>query len=350
MQDGRGIANGHGGGNGRGAGLGLAAGIALAGAAALVTRWQTRRAERRHPPSGRFISVDGVRLHYIDRGRGPPVVLIHGNVVTAEDFLISGVLRRLARHHRVIAFDRPGYGYSQRPAGGLCTATDQARLLCRAWARLGVHTPVVVGHSWGTLVALEAALRRPDQVAGLVLLSGYYRRTLRLDAVLASPPAIPVIGDVLRHTVSPLLGAALLPATYKGMFAPLAVPRRFKARFPHRFPLRPGQIRAEAQDAWTMAAAAARLQDGYGRLDMPVVIFAGSDDRVVDPDTHAAALHRAIPHSVLRIVAGAGHMLHHAVPDEVADAVETVSIQARRHRTLREPAASEPLAGLHALA
>ena len=57
--------------------------------------------------------------------------------------------------------------------------------------RLGIERPVVVGHSWGTLVALAWALRRPDEVRGLLLLSGYYYPSLRADVVLFAPPAIP---------------------------------------------------------------------------------------------------------------------------------------------------------------
>ncbi|HZU87947.1 MAG TPA: alpha/beta hydrolase, partial [Stellaceae bacterium] len=62
--------------------------------------------EREHPPAGRFVTVDGVRLHYVEKGEGaPPVVLIHGNVVTAEDFDLSGVLDlAVERGHRVVAF------------------------------------------------------------------------------------------------------------------------------------------------------------------------------------------------------------------------------------------------------
>jgi pimeloyl-ACP methyl ester carboxylesterase len=102
-----------------------------------------------------------------------------------------------------VAFDRPGYGYSDRPAGKLWTAAAQAHLLRRAFAELGLERPVVVGHSWGTLVALALALDHPDAVGGLVLISGYYKPTARLDVPLAALAAIPVLGDVLRHTISP---------------------------------------------------------------------------------------------------------------------------------------------------
>ena len=92
--------------------------IATAATLAAMTAYnvyRARKVEREHPPTGRFVTVDGVRLHYIEKGEGPPVVLLHGNVVTAEDFETSGVLDLLAKRHRVIAFDRPGFGYSDRP-------------------------------------------------------------------------------------------------------------------------------------------------------------------------------------------------------------------------------------------
>jgi pimeloyl-ACP methyl ester carboxylesterase len=125
----------------------MLAGAALLGALAAGNRWLARRAERRHPPAGRFVDVEGLQLHYIKRGAGSPIVLLHGNMTMAEDFAISGVLDRLAHAHRVIAFDRPGFGYSERPRERVWTAEAQAALLGRPIRRIGVHNPVLVGHS-----------------------------------------------------------------------------------------------------------------------------------------------------------------------------------------------------------
>jgi pimeloyl-ACP methyl ester carboxylesterase len=307
----------------------LAASVAALAAAALYNTYRARKVEREHPPTGRFVTVDGVRLHYIERGAGPAVVLLHGNVVTAEDWVWSGVFDRVARNHRVIAFDRPGFGYSDRPQGSLWTAAEQADLLRQAFSRLAIERPVVAGHSWGTLVALELALRDPDAVSGLVLLAGYYTPTTRMDVPLVAPPAIPVIGDVLRYTVSPLLGAALLPLNLKAMFAPLEVPEHFSRNFPHGFPVRPSQIRAEAQDAVTMVPAVAGMADRLRHVPLPVTIMAGTQDRIVDPESHAQWFHEAIPNSDLRLVEGVGHMFHYAVPDQVAQAIEVVSDRRR---------------------
>lgn len=92
---------------------GIAGFAALAGANALIAR----QTERRHAAKGSFLAVDGVRLHHSDRGKGTPVVLIHGNAVSADDWSTSGVADVLLRTHRVIVFDRPGFGHSKRPRG-----------------------------------------------------------------------------------------------------------------------------------------------------------------------------------------------------------------------------------------
>jgi pimeloyl-ACP methyl ester carboxylesterase len=184
--------------------------IAAAGAAALAVanHLAARRAERRHSPAGKFMVVDGVRLHYREWGAGSVIVLLHGNGAMAEDFEISGIADLLAKNHRVIAFDRPGFGFSERPRDRIWTAQAQADLLGAALHRLNVERAVVVGHSWGTLVALALALRDQPRVAGLVLMAGYYFPSFRTDVATASWPAVPILGDVLRYvrarTRSPL--------------------------------------------------------------------------------------------------------------------------------------------------
>ena len=306
----------------------LAMSAAAVAAAAVYNTYRARREEQDHPPAGQFITVDSVRLHYIERGSGPPVVLLHGNVVTAEDWVWSGIMGRVARHHRVIAFDRPGFGYSDRPQGSMWTAAQQADLIIEALARLGVEMPVVVGHSSGALVALEMALQ--GGASGLVLLAGYYQPTMRVEVPLMAPPAVPVIGDVLRYTVFPLVGAALLPANLKAMFSPLPVPIQFSQEFPHGFPVRPSQIRAEAQDAVTIVPGLVGMAVRVRELNIPVTIMAGTKDRIVDHEDHAVWFHEHIPQSDLRLIPEVGHMMHYAAPNEVVAAIDTVSQKAKR--------------------
>ena len=184
---------------------------------------RTVQTERNHPPQGSFLMVDGVRLHYTDRGEGSPVVLVHGNAVSGDDWGTSGVAEELLRTHRVIIFDRPGFGHSERPRGRMWTATQQAELLYQAFQQLGIKRPVIVGHSWGAIVALALAVRHQADTAGLVLLSGYYFWTLRPGVPLVVVGALPVLGDILRYTISPLLGWLQMPLLKLGHV--LASPR-----------------------------------------------------------------------------------------------------------------------------
>ena len=289
-----------------------------------VARW----AERRHPPEGKFIEVDGTRLHYSDRGAGRPVVLLHGNAVTGADYNTSGVAERLVGRYRVVVFDRPGFGHSERPRGRKWTAGEQADLIHAALVQLGVGPALVVGHSWGTLVALALAERHTATVAGLVLVSGYYFPTPRVDALLVAPAAVPVLGDILRYTVSPVFGWLTMPLTKRIMFAPAPVTERFKREYSTALALRPSQLRATASDGALMMSDAKALSARYGDLPMPVAIVAGSGDKIVGPE-HAERLRQAVPDGTLRIVEGAGHMVHHVSTERVMEAIEEAAGRSR---------------------
>ena len=156
----------------------MLAALATAGSAVIVNR-QAKRAEANYPPKGRFVTASGARLHYVERGHGRPVVFVHGNGTRLEDILISGIIDRAAQRYRTIAFDRPGFGHSERPSTRTWTAAAQASVLPEAFGLLRIDRPILVAHSWGTLVALALALDQPHHVSGLVLVSGYYYPTPR---------------------------------------------------------------------------------------------------------------------------------------------------------------------------
>ena len=279
--------------------------------------------ERRRPPTGRFIEVNGVRLHHTDQGAGRAVVLLHGNGVSGDDYKTSSVAERLVGAYRVIIFDRPGFGHTPRPRGQLWRAAEQADLIHAAFVRLGVRDAIIVGHSWGTLVALALAQRHPANVTGLVLLSGYYFPTARLDTLLVAPLTMPVLGDILGYTIAPLFGWLTMPLAKRAMFAPSPVTERFKREFSTAMAVRPWQIRASALDGAAMVPDASRLSAQYS-LSMPVAIMTGDGDKVVEPE-QADKLRRAIPDGTLQILHGIGHMIHHVATDQVVDAIEEVA-------------------------
>lgn len=290
-------------------------------ATALGVHALARAAERANPPLGRFVEVDGVRLHYVERGTGEPLVLLHGNGSMAQDFLGSDLMDMAARSHRVIVFDRPGYGYSERPRRTIWTASAQATLLLSALRRIGVPRALVLGHSWGASVAVAMALQAPEAVRGLILESGYYYPSVRADVVMLSGPAVPVVGDVLRYTVSPIVARLLWPAMLRTLFGPAPISASFSA-FPSALAMRPSQLRASAAESALMIPDAVAADGHYGELAMPVAIVAGSGDRIVDMESQARRLHGEIPHSTLHVVPRCGHMVHHTAAGRVMAAID----------------------------
>jgi len=311
----------------------LAGATVLAGAAALVG-YQTHAAETDHPARGSFVTVDGVRLRYLERGHGPTVVFIHGTGVSAEDFDVGDLLSATGERHRAIAIDRPGFGYSKRPWMRTWSASAQAALLHDAFASLGLEKPIVVGHSWGALVALALAADYPDDIAGLVLISGYYYPTTRIDVALFSPAAVPVIGDLMRYTISPLLGRAAAPELVKKMFSPEAVPAAFEQHVPIALMTRPSQIRAAAEDAVHMTSSAQSLSPRYSEIRCPMTIIAGEADTIVKPEEQSRRLNQEVRHSKLVMCAGAGHMLHHTNAPRVLEEIDalTPTVETERQR------------------
>jgi pimeloyl-ACP methyl ester carboxylesterase len=298
--------------------------IGALAAIALVNRHLSKKAEHDNPPAGRFLEVNGVRLHYVERGSGEPLVLLHGNGSMIQDFESSGLIDLAAKNYRVIVFDRPGFGHSDRPRNVVWTPDAQAELIKQALERVGVSNAVVLGHSWGASVAVALALKYPGLVRGLVLASGYYYPTARADVVAMGAPALPLIGDLLSHTVSPLLSRAAWPMMMTKIFGPRSVPKKFEA-FPKEMALRPSQIRASAAESALMIPDAFHLRNQYADMKMPVVIIAGEQDRLIDIDTQSARLHSDVPQSTFHRVAGNGHMIQQTATDQVMSAIREVA-------------------------
>jgi pimeloyl-ACP methyl ester carboxylesterase len=252
-------------------------------------------------------------------------VLFHGNGSMIQDLLISGVVDRLAPRYRVLCFDRPGFGYSQRPRARIWTATSQAGLFVRALNQLGVRDPVVLGHSWGALVAVAIGLQNDYPIRGLVLASGYYFPTWRWDFWMMSGPAIPVLGDLVRYTIAPIISWAILPALFRKLFAPHPVPEDFMHHFPASLTVRPKQLRAAAEESAFLIPEATRLQSRYSSIRCPVHIFHGTEDQLIEPE-QARRLHEALRRSDLHLVTTAGHMVTYADGVAIAQAVDRLNV------------------------
>ena len=296
--------------------------VAFAGMALFNFR-AARLAEAANPPVGRFIDVNGCRLHYLEKGEGDVLVLLHGSGSMLQDFTASNLFDLAAQKFRVIAFDRPGYGHSARPRTTVWTAGAQADLIHSALAALNVRQAILFAHSWAPLVAISLALRHPQSVRGLVLASGFYYPKRDLEIVLHWPAAIPFIGPVLQWTVAPLLGRLAWRREVARSFHPRPVPDAFAA-FPKELALRPLQIGTSVTETKLLLPAASALTGDYGKLNMPVTIITGESDLICDARVHSLQLHHDMPHSKLIRLPGEGHMIHYTATSAVMEAIELV--------------------------
>ena len=311
--------------------------IAALAISAFVNHRLARKAERDNPPAGRILNVRGVRLHYVERGSGAPLVLLHGNGSMIQDFESSGLIDLASRKYRVIAFDRPGYGHSDRPRSTIWTPEAQADLIAEALAQIGIERATILGHSWGCSVAVALAHKYPDLVGGLVLASGYYYPTARADVVGMAGPAVPLVGDAMRYAISPILSRLMWPLLMRQLFGPQPVPAKF-ASFPKTMAVRPSQIRASAAESALMVPDAFAARHTYSSLKMPISIIAGAEDRLVDAEVQSARLHRDITQSSFHRVPGAGHMVHQTATEAVMSAIEEIATSV--DSPLKRPAAA----------
>jgi len=287
----------------------------------MYTQRFTARTQAAFPPLGDFVEVDGANLHYVDRGAGVPVVLVHGASGNLRDFTNS-ILDRLAEDHRVIAFDRPGHGWSERPdVDAVHDPAVQAQLINAALKKIGVGPHVLVGHSWGGAVAMAYALAYPDDLLGVIPLAGatypwpggiaWYHRVVQT----------PVVGAYFLHTLMVPAGLQLSGPGVVGNFAPDAAPAGFAEAIGLNLLFRPNNFRNNSADVSHLKAALALQSQRYGEVRVPTIIIHGGGDRSVGFAIHSEPLHAAVKGSELIRLRGTGHMPHYAHPDYVVDAV-----------------------------
>jgi pimeloyl-ACP methyl ester carboxylesterase len=277
------------------------------------------RARRRAPRLGETLVVDGVSLHYLESGSGPPVVFLHGAKGSVYDAMLS-VGPELARRYRFVAFDRPGSGYSGRAPRHNGSPAVQADLIDSALRGLGVERPVIVAHSTGAAVALALALARPERVAAVVTLGGYVFSARRSGGHPGRILAVPVLGPLLRATVVVPLGLALAPPVLRHVFAPGPVDAAY-ARVATSLAVRPGHLAADSAEVADVELGLRDLAPRYGELRVPLVAVHGLADEVVSSG-QSVRLCQLAPDGELVLLDDAGHQPHFTRPDAVLEAVD----------------------------
>ncbi len=281
----------------------------------LVTRRIARQAERRVPPQGEFVEVDGERIHYVERGEGRPIVMLHG---------LGGSLHHMRRPlmdafgpgYRVIAPDRPGSGYSTRRSGE-GRLSEHARFVIGFLDALGLERPLLVGHSLGGAIALATALAHPDRVAGLALIAPLTRRSPPKPEFAGLSIGSPLRRRLVAHTLAVPMSVKNAPQMLSFVFGPQEPPHDYAVEGGAMVGLRPSHFYAASTDYWGLRHELAEMEERYGELGMPVGVFFGTADRVLDHEQQGLSLVGRISGLDLELADGIGHMPQYVVTERV---------------------------------
>ncbi len=291
-------------------------------------------ADAAYPPTGQLIDVEGTIIHAHVAGEGPDLVLIHGAGGNVRDFTFD-LVGRLSERYRVITFDRPGLGHSDRLPGkggawnpAFESPQEQAATLQKAADLIGVTNPIVLGHSYGGTVALSWALSRPGDTAAVVLAGavsepwpgdlGWFYTVLgsRAGGALLVPPVTAFLSkDYVQNSIA-------------GIFGPQPVPKGYAKHVGAELSVRRATIRANAQQVNGLRPFVVKMQKQYGRLKMPIELIHGDADTTVPPHIHAQVFTAEVPTARLQMLPGVGHMPHHADPQATVDAIDRAATRA----------------------
>ena len=309
----------------------LIAAIAIGGGAFFVAQ---RAAEREaaamaaYPPTGQFVTVNGIKIHYEMAGSGPDVILIHGALGNLRDMTFD-LKKKLTERYRVIAFDRPGFGYSDPLPGGEVSLDAQAQILQAAAKQIGITNPIVLGHSYGGAVAMDWALH-PDILAPAAI-------------VLVSAPTLPWPGklDILYRVTGNPIGASLvvplitafvtddyLHNSVTSIFAPSPVPAGYEKFVGSGLTLRRTSLATNGKQVNTLYDQVVAMAPLYPTLTLPVELVHGDADTSVPLTVHALPLSKILPNATLTVIPGAGHMPHHSNPDVIIAAIDRAAKRA----------------------
>lgn len=303
--------------------VGLAAAL-VTGVAAYKSARNDARAERTHPPLGKFVSIDGTRVHYLIEGSGPALVLIHGAGGNMRDFTFQ-LSQKLAQTHTVITFDRPGHGYTETLHDRGESPAEQAALLKAATDVLGYPSAIVAGYSFGGAVALAWALDYPKATDGVVLMNAVSNPWVIPPSKLYELAAGQYTGPVLSTALSGFAPPSLVEDTLQSIFAPNPAPKGYLDYIGAGLTLRKSTLRANGRQVHGLLPHIEAQSLRYPQLKMPIEIIHGADDLSIPPSIHADELAKQVPHAGYTLVPNVGHSVHHYAHDEILAAVAKIT-------------------------
>jgi len=280
------------------------------------------------PPSGKFMDVDGQRIHYVDKGQGPAIVMIHGLGGNLMNYSYA-LGDRLARDHRVIMVDRPGSGHSVRPKGAPANLKAQAETLAKLVRNLKLDRPVLVGHSLGGALSLTIAADHPDCAGALALIAPLTEAREEVPAAFKGLEiASPLMRTIVSWTLALPLSIINRDKVLDVVFGPDAVPADFPTRAGGLLGLRPTAFYNTSTDMMAVGADMPAVMSQYGAIAYPIGMLYGRGDRLLNYKIDGEGMKAKCPQLDLRLMEG-GHMLPLTAPDACETLIRDIS--ARRY-------------------
>ncbi|MFL6844444.1 MAG: alpha/beta fold hydrolase [Allosphingosinicella sp.] len=300
--------------------IGGATGLALVGGGLAAFSGATaRKIEKAVPRDGELVEVNGEKLHVVDRGSGPPIVLIHGLGGQLRNFG-KAMVDDLARDRRLILVDRPGSGYSTRAPDSSARLRVQAEAIAELIRILKLESPLIVGHSLGGALALSLALNHPDVVGGLALVAPL----TQVQSIEQVPPVFrplvirsPAVRKAVAWTLATPMGMRRGAEALKQVFAPEAVPEDFGTAGGGLLAMRPSNFYASSSDLVDLEGELEGMVDRYPTISVPVSILYGKGDNLLNYQLHGERTAGEIGDAVIEVVEG-GHMLPFTQPELTA--------------------------------
>ncbi|SHG24122.1 alpha/beta fold hydrolase [Cognatishimia maritima] len=306
--------------------------LIVAVAFAVLTLWKARsneaRAEAAYPPEGQMLTVDGIAVHAVVRGAGPDLVLIHGASGSTRDFTFS-LMDGLAQSYRVIAFDRPGLGYTD--VIDTPTIDRQAALLQNAAAQLGAEKPIVLGQSYGGSVALAWAVNHPETLSALVALSTPSIPWTSDLSTFYKIMSHPVLGPLVAPVLTAWVSNERVTHEVESVFAPQSAPEGYAEHFGPGLTLRRQSLLANAQQRADLLGEIQALSKSYDAITVPTELVHGDADTTVGLEIHSRPLNEQLDIANLTVLRGIGHMPHHVAEDDIIAAVDRAARRAALH-------------------
>jgi len=248
------------------------------------------------PKTATFANVEGARVRYIDSGGDkPPVVLIHGFASSVEAW--ATIIPDLIKGHRVLAMDLKGFGWTDRPEGDY-SPSAQARIVLALMAQRGIDRAALVAHSWGSSVALQVAMQKPEAVTRIALYDAWvYEAQLpaffhwsRADGVGET-----LFGLYYKERPAEKMSLAFYDKSYVTEDLVDAVEQALD---------RPGTVAAAL--AAVRGQRYAQVEHKYRKVQRPTLLMWGRED-VVTPVTFGERLARDLPNARLEVYPRCGH-------------------------------------------